>query len=277
MIKPIYPCLWFDGQAKEAAQFYTSIFKSTITSENPMVVIFEICGKKIMALNGGPQFKTNPSISFFVTCSTEPEVDTIWNALLTDGKTLMPLNNYPWSKKYGWLQDRFGMTWQIMLSNEPIQQPVLTPSFLFTKERFGKGEEAIHFYTSAFEHSKINLLQHYPKEDSNAGKLLYSEFQLNDYPMIAMDGPGAHEYSFNEAVSLVVECETQNEIDQLWNTFTKEGKESMCGWCQDKFGVWWQIVPSILSKLMSDPTRSQRVMQAFLKMKKFNIQKLLEA
>ena len=141
MQKGIYPCLWFDGQAKQAADYYCSIFKDAkILSENPMVVMVLINGSKFMCLNGGNNFK------------------------------------------------------------------------------------------------------------------------------------------FNEAVSFVVECDTQAEIDHHWNNLIKDGgAESMCGWCKDKYGVSWQIVPSMLGELMSDPSRSQRVVQAFLKMKKFDIETLKNA
>ena len=137
MTNPIYPCLWFDKEAKAAAEFYCSVFKnSKIVEDTPMVVIFELNGSKFMGLNGGPK------------------------------------------------------------------------------------------------------------------------------------------YNFSEAVSFVVECETQEEIDDLWNKLTEGGQESMCGWLKDKFGVSWQIVPAILAKLMSDPERAPRVVQAFLQMKKFDIKKL---
>lgn len=140
MTNSIYPCLWFDGNALQAATFYCSVFKdSKIISSNPIVVIFELGGKKFMGLNGGPKFK------------------------------------------------------------------------------------------------------------------------------------------FNESVSFVVDCETQEEIDHYWNTLTEGGEESMCGWLKDKFGLSWQIVPTILGQLMSDPTRADRVMEAFLNMRKFEIKKLLEA
>lgn len=140
MNNQIYPCFWFDGKAKEAAEFYCGIFKnSKITADTPMVVNFELNGKKFMGLNGGPIFK------------------------------------------------------------------------------------------------------------------------------------------FNEAVSFVVDCETQEEIDHYWNKLTEGGEESMCGWLKDKFGVSWQIVPDVLGKLMSDPERSGRVVQAFMKMKKFDIETLMNA
>ena len=140
MTNPIYPCLWFDDQAREAADFYCSIFKnSKITSDNSMVTMFEINGTPFMALNGGPKF------------------------------------------------------------------------------------------------------------------------------------------DFTEAVSFVVNCDTQEEIDCYWSKLTEGGEESMCGWLKDKYGLSWQIVPSVLGKLMSDPDKRNRVINAFLKMRKFDIQTLLDA
>jgi len=140
MKNPIYSCLWFDGNAKEAAEFYLSVFKeSKIIAENPVVVMLEINQRKFMLLNGGPMYKPTAAVSF------------------------------------------------------------------------------------------------------------------------------------------VVECETQDDIDHYWDSFTKEGEESMCGWCMDKFGFWWQVIPANLGAMMSDPERGERVMKAFLKMKKFNIQVLEEA
>lgn len=141
MQKQIYPCLWFDGQAKAAAEFYCSIFSnSKIREENPMVARWEINGSQFMGLNGGPQFKTN------------------------------------------------------------------------------------------------------------------------------------------EAVSFVIECDTQQEIDNYWNQLTGDGgEESQCGWCKDKFGVSWQVVPTVLAELMSNPEKGKRVAAAFMKMKKFDIEKLINA
>ncbi|MFA7273933.1 MAG: VOC family protein [Crocinitomicaceae bacterium] len=140
MKKSIYPCLWFDGNAKEAAEFYCSIFpKSEIVSENPMVVHFDVDGQRFMCLNGGPMYQFSPATSFVLT------------------------------------------------------------------------------------------------------------------------------------------CETQDEIDHYWDKLGKGGKYNQCGWLDDQFGVTWQVVPEILGKLMSDPARSPRVVQAFLKMTKFDIQTLLNA
>lgn len=296
MTNPIYPCLWFDNQAEDAAKFYTSIFKnSKIASVSrygkegfeahhqpegtAMVTMFELNGKKLMGLNGGPVFKINPSISFFVTCESINETNELWNKLIDGGKALMAIDKYPWSERYGWVQDKFGLTWQLSVVAGTGFNRQLTPSLLFTGKQFGRAEEAINFYTSLFDNSSADTLMHYPKEDAkNAGKIMYSEFKLNQQNFIAMDGPGAHDYTFNEAVSFVVNCETQDEIDFFWNKLTADGgEESMCGWLKDKFEVSWQIVPAVLGKLMSDPEKSGRIMKAFLQMKKFDIKKLEEA
>ncbi len=278
MTKSIYPCLWFDGQAEEAANVYCSIFgNSIITETNPVVVRFELDGFRIMGLNGGPQFKINPAISLFVYCPTIEETEQIWNALIKNGTALMPLDTYPWSSTYGWLQDQFGVTWQISVVDKPGTPFSIKPCMLFTSSQFGRAEEAIHFYHSIFPKASTDLLLHYEVGDTNAGKVLYSELRLNDYPLIAMDGPNEHSYSFNEGVSFVVECETQEEIDHYWNRLSEGGREDMCGWLKDKFGVSWQIVPTVLGKLMSDPEKAPRVMNAFLQMRKFDIEKLLQA
>ncbi len=274
----IHPCLWFNGQAKAAAQLYCSLFKnSSITADTPLVVKFELEGSEFMALNGGPEFKINPSISVFVLCESLEETNTLWQKLIEGGKALIPIDKYDWSERYGWLQDRFGLTWQISLNGDaPIQQKIRS-CMLFTRERFGMAEKALNFYTSVFEHSSTDLLMHYHEGTEHAGKVLYSEFKLNQQNLIAMDGPGVHDYTFNEGVSFVVECESQEEIDYYWEKLTKGGEESMCGWLKDQFGVSWQIVPAILGGLMSDPEKAPKVMQAFLKMKKFDIETLLKA
>jgi predicted 3-demethylubiquinone-9 3-methyltransferase (glyoxalase superfamily) len=279
MSKQFYPCLWFDGKAGEAAAFYCSVFKgSKILQDTPMVVTLEIFGKKIMGLNGGPQFKINPSISMFVLLESVEETNAAWNKLVDGGSVLMPIDKYFWSERYGWVQDKYGMTWQLSVVNKAGDPPKITPSMLFTGKKFGKAEEAMKLYCSVFKNSSIPVLLHYPEGDANAGKVMYSEFRLNGYDLIAMDGPGEHAYTFNEGVSLVVECDTQQEIDDYWNKLTANGgAESMCGWLKDPYGVSWQIVPSVLGQLMSDPARAPRVVQAFMQMKKFDIAKLQEA
>jgi predicted 3-demethylubiquinone-9 3-methyltransferase (glyoxalase superfamily) len=279
MQKQIYPCLWFDGNAKAAAELYCSLFpNSKITSQNPMVTMMELDGNKIMGLNGGPVFSINPSISLFVLCETIEETNMVWEKLSEGGKVMMPLDKYDWSERYGWLQDKFGMTWQISVIYKKGDKRRITPSFLFTDKHFGQAEAAINFYTSVFENSKIDMISHYPKETPFAGKVLYSEFKLNNYQLIAMDGPGDHKYTFNEGVSFVIDCDTQEQIDHYWEKLIAGGgNESQCGWLKDKFGVSWQVVPSNLGELVNDPVKGQKVIAAFMKMKKFIIKDLENA
>jgi predicted 3-demethylubiquinone-9 3-methyltransferase (glyoxalase superfamily) len=276
MKNTIYPCLWFDGQAKAAAEFYCSLFKnSKITEENPMVVTWELNGLKVMGLNGGPMFKMNPSISLFVLCETVEETNKLWEKLIEGGKALIPIDKQDWSERYGWVQDKFGFTWQVSVVNKPGDKQTIIPSMLFTGKYFGKAETAVKFYTSVFKNSSTDVMMLYPKGDPNEGKVMYSEFKLNGYRIAAMDGPGEHKYHFDEGVSLVINCDTQEEIDHFWSKLTANGgKESQCGWLSDQFGVSWQVVPSMLGKLMSDPVKGQKVVLAFMKMKKFNIQEL---
>jgi predicted 3-demethylubiquinone-9 3-methyltransferase (glyoxalase superfamily) len=279
MTDKIYPCLWFDGQAKAAADFYCSIFpNSKITVESPMVVKFEIEGKTIMGLNGGPMFKINPSISLFVTCQSNEEIENIWNQLKSGGSIMMPLDKYPWSEKYGWLVDKFGMTWQLMLGELSPGAQKIAISFLFVGNQYGKAQQAIKHYTSIFHDSNIHRLEIYKEgEEQPEGNLKFGHFSLDDISFYAMDGIGEHKFQFNEGVSLVVECETQDEIDNYWKELTKEGTEVQCGWLKDKFGVSWQIVPAILDKIMSDPERAERVMQKVMTMKKLDIKTLVNA
>jgi predicted 3-demethylubiquinone-9 3-methyltransferase (glyoxalase superfamily) len=279
MANIIYPCLWFNGKAKEAAEFYCSVFEnSTIKSDTPMVVTFESAGQKFMCLNGGPDFSINPSISFFVVYESEQELDKAWSSLLEGGSELMPLDKYDWSKKYGWLQDKFGVSWQLSLGNMEDVGQKFTPTLMFTGDQSGKAVQAIEFYTSLFENSSVRGILKYSAEDNDIeGTVKHAQFSLGKYVFMAMDSSYPHNFGFNEAISFVVECQNQEEIDYYWTKLTEGGTESRCGWLKDKFGVSWQIVPAILGKLMSDQEKAPRVMQAFMQMNKFEIEKLVNA
>jgi predicted 3-demethylubiquinone-9 3-methyltransferase (glyoxalase superfamily) len=279
MATTIFPCLWFDGNAKDAASLYCSIFNNArITTDKPMLVQFEIEGLRIMGLNGGPMFRINPSISLMVTCVTNEEIENIWNRLIDGGKAMMALDKYPWAEKYGWLVDKFGMTWQLMLGDLPAAGQKITPSFLFVGAQYGNAQKAIQHYASIFTDAKNHHMELYKEgEPQPAGNLKFGHFHLGNAMFAAMDGFGMHEFQFNEAVSLVVECDTQNEIDHHWNRLTEDGVESRCGWLKDQFGVSWQIIPKALGNLMNDPARSPRVMQAIMGMQKLDLKTLEEA
>ena len=279
MNNSIFPCLWFDGNAKEAAELYCNVFgNSKITVDTPMVVQFEIEGKKLMGLNGGPIFTINPSISLFVTCETDEEIDRIYKMLSEGGQVMMALDKYPWSQKYGWVADKFGMTWQLMLGTVPENAQKITTSFLFVGDKCGKAQEAIKHYTSIFPNSSILHLEIYKAgEEQPEGNLKFGNFLLDNELFAAMDGTGNHNFTFNEGVSLTVECDSQEEIDRYWSRLTEGGEESRCGWLKDKFGISWQIVPKVLGQLMTDPARAQRVMAEVMKMKKLDLETMVNA
>ncbi|MFZ4784295.1 MAG: VOC family protein [Flavobacteriales bacterium] len=272
MANEIYPCFWFNQNATEAATFYQGIFdRCEIVDQNPFVVLLHINDQRIMLLNGGPQFKINPSLSLFVNCTSADRVQAIWEYLLQGGKALIEIGAHPWSAQYGWLQDKYGVTWQISIANKQQDSESITPSLLFTSSAFGKAEAAMNRYVRLFPNSSMTTLMHYGVGVFEEGKVLYAEFELNGQRMIAMDGPGAHDYVFNAGGSMVVNCASQAEIDMYWIALSAGGIEEMCGWLVDEFGLSWQIVPSKLGSLMTDPDRSQRVMKELCLMKKIEL------
>lgn len=280
MSNKIYPCIWFDGTAKHAAELYQSAFGDvTITADNGLVVTFEIGGCRIMGLNGGPMFKPNASVSLFVSFDDEAAINAAWEKLSEGGQVFMALNKYPWSERYGWIQDKFGVSWQLMLPMPGITNEKVIPALMFTKAMAGKAEEAIQLYTSLFPNSAVKDLSRYEKGEGDVeGTIKHGRFVLNGQMFVAMDSSAPHAFSFDEGMSIVVNCDTQEEIDHYWNSLTANGgQESQCGWLKDKYGVSWQIVPSMLGKLVSDPERGSRAMQALMKMKKLDIAALENA
>ncbi|MHC2990180.1 3-demethylubiquinone-9 3-methyltransferase [Pontibacter sp. HJ8] len=279
MTHDIYPCLWFDGTAKEAAGLYLKAFKdSKITADTPMVVTFELGGQKFIGLNGGPLFSPNPSVSFYVVCETASEVEQAWATLSEAGTVLMPLDAYPWSEQYGWVQDKFGVSWQLALGKLEEVGQKFTPTLMFTGQQAGKAEEAIRFYTSIFDNSSIvGILKYDARDQDVEGTVKHAQFKLGQQVFMAMDSSHPHAFGFNEGISLVIPCDTQAEIDYYWEKLTEGGQESQCGWLKDRYGVSWQVVPAMLGELMSDPEKAPRVTRAFMQMTKFDIQQLIDA
>lgn len=277
MTHELSTCLWFDGKAKQAMDFYTTVFENVeVISENPLAVNYRIFGRRFMHLNGGPGFTINPAISFFISVASDQEAETIWNKLIQGGSALMPLGKYPWSEKYGWCADQFGVNWQIMLGHQGSCK--IMPNLMFTQDKAGKAEKAIEFYTQLFEHSKSIQISKYEKgEPDIEGYIKYSQFEIMGLSFGAMDSSAPHQFTFNEGVSFIVTVDTQEEIDYYWNAFLEGGQAARCGWIKDKFGVSWQIIPSILGKLMSNPATAPKATYAFLQMSKFIISDLEKA
>ena len=280
MKQTIYPCLWFDGNARDVASFYCTVFNnSKITSDTPVMVTFTLAGQHFMGLNGGPKYKPNASVSFYVVCESLEEIDNTWQKLAEGGSVLMPLSKYPWSEKYGWLNDKYGISWQLSFGKLTDIGQKITPVLMFTQQQAGRAENAIRFYTSVFKDSFTKLIARYEGGDQDVeGTIKHSQFVLGGQLFMALDSSLPHLFSFTEGISLVVPCDTQEEIDYYWNKLTEGGEESMCGWLKDQFGISWQIVPDALGSLMTgEPGKAGRVMQAMLQMKKFDLAKLVNA
>jgi predicted 3-demethylubiquinone-9 3-methyltransferase (glyoxalase superfamily) len=187
----------------------------------------------------------------------------------------MKLDNYHWSEKYGWIQDKYGLSWQLNLTSTPQK---LTPFLMFDGKQLGKGKEAIDFYTYIFPNSEIENIVFYGPENPGAkGMIVHSAFSLSGEQFMVMDSGFPKNINFNEAVSYMVYCDTQQEIDYFWEKLTDGGQESQCGWLKDKFGVSWQVAPAILPELLRNPEQANRVIEAFMPMKKFDIEKIINA
>ncbi len=296
-MQKISPFLWFNNDAEEAVKFYTSVFKNSkigtmarydeagakaahMPKGSVMTVSFQLEGQEFAAINGGPIFKFTPAISFIVNCKTSDEVQDLWNKFSDGSTVLMALDKYPFSEKYGWLQDKYGLSWQFIASSGDAPQKII-PSMMFVGKVAGKAEDAINFYTSIFKNAKVGSIFRYGAGQlpDKEGTVMFADFALEGQQFAAMDSAREHNFNFNEAISFVVYCNTQDEIEYYWKKLSAVPESEQCGWLKDKYGVSWQIIPTVLIKYLGDKdaNKSRRVMKAMLQMKKIEIKKLEEA
>ena len=297
-MQKITPHLWFDKEAREAAEFYTSLFpNSNITNITTLhdtpsgdsdIVSFELAGQSFMGISAGPLFKFNPSVSFFLNFDPSRDqearnkLDRIWERLSEGGTALMPLDKYPFSERFGWVQDKYGLSWQLILSDpEGEERPFIVPALMFVGEVAGRAEEAINHYLSVFKNSKPGAIARYGagQEPDKEGTVMFADFMLEGQWFAAMDSAHEHHFAFNEAISFLVACDTQEEIDYFWERLSAVPEAEQCGWLKDKFGVSWQISPTALQEMLTNGTPEQidRVTQTFLPMKKFDVAELQKA
>ncbi|MBF4459291.1 VOC family protein [Pseudoclavibacter sp. VKM Ac-2867] len=296
-MQKIIPNLWFNKNAEEAGEFYASSFPKTTTSVEarypetdlldfqkdfaglPLVVGVEIDGYRFTLINAGDQFRPNPSVSFMLnfdsrvlggdTTSVRASLDKLWTALSDGGKVLMPLQEYPFSPHYGWVEDRYGVSWQLMfvdpdgLSTADEARPFIVPSLLFGAAAQNRAREAIDFYVSLFPDARIGTVAEYPAPSgpAPAGAIMYADFQLAGQWFVAMDNGAGQEFGFDCGVSLEVDCADQAEIDHYWNAMSAVPEAEQCGWLADRFGVSWQIVPTNMGELMARPDGYEHMMQ----------------
>lgn len=291
MKQKITPHLWYDKEAKEAAQFYTSIFEDSkiknvytlrgTPSGDTDVVSIELFGQEFTLISAGPFFKFNPSVSFLVACRSKEEVDAYYNHLSAGGSVLMELGSYPFSERYAWIADKYGLSWQLMAVGEHQIKQKIVPKVMFTGKLAGKAEEAIKFYVSIFHNSSVGAIARYAKgqEPDKEGTVLTALYTLEGEEFAVMDSAHPHNFTFNEAISLIVHCKDQQEIDYYWDKLSADPKAEICGWLKDKYGFSWQIVPNRMNEMLrqGDEKQIARVTEAFLKMKKLDIAALEKA
>lgn len=304
----IVPSIWCNNNVEEVVAFYESTFgdvqRGTTThypteglldfqldfAGKPLSVEFTIYDLRFLGINAGNEFHPNPSISFMVSYTPDTDADpqarmrAVWDQLAAGGNVLMPLDTYDFSPLYGWVQDKFGVSWQLIFDDSGDVNPDgspraprrrVMPTFLFSGDKVGSAEAAGELYVSVFPNSHTGDLARYgePTGPASAQDLMFSDFSLNGEWFAAMDSGNEGTFPFSEAVSLLIECEDQEEIDRYWNVLSTVPEAEVCGWCKDEFGVSWQIAPRDTARLTENPA----AYSAMMGMKKIVIADLEEA
>ena len=296
MAPQIIPNLWFDRRAAEAVDHYREAFgaagielreldrqfypeKGLPEFQRPfagevLVIDFELGGQRFFAINAGDEFRPNPTISFFVnfdpTVFDDPRaaLDALHARLVEGGAELMPLGEYDFSPHYAWVADRYGVNWQLMLTDAAGDpRPTIIPSFLFGGRAQNRAGEAVDRWLSVFPDSRPGLRVEYTAEMAAAGdgtvvpgSILFSDFQLGEQWFVAMDSGAPQPFDFAEGVSLLVECRDQAEIDRYWEALSRVPEAEACGWCKDEFGVSWQVAPADLDEELRRPGAWERML-----------------
>lgn len=281
----ITPFIWSNDNGAAMADHYLSIFPdSKLIARNSFVSTIEIFGSQISTLQGWPNTDAtlNPSISFSLWVKDEALAKQLREQLSNGGSVMMPFQAYERSPGYGWCNDKFWVSRQVMYDNrDNTSTHALVPSLMYTGANNGKTQQAMQFYTSIFPDSKIDFTRPYGENamGEDPTHLNHAEFKLFGQQFIAMDSGMDHKFSFNDGVSLCVMCQDQVEVDKYWDMLTSDwGQEVQCWWCKDKYGVSRQITPVQLPQALfsSDQTKSAYAMQQMMKMKKIIIADLYQ-
>ena len=269
----ITPAIWCDGTADEAARFYADVFRegSVVEQVPGLAATVSIHGFRLSLINGGDQCAPNPSISCILNFDpllfgSEEQARAYLDELykrLSAGGVLMELGEYPFSQRYAWVRDRFGMTWQLMLTDpagEP--RPFILPSFMFGGTNPAKAEEATEAWIALFDDAHRGALRRYEEGGPmEAGTVMFTDFTLRGTWMAAMDSGAFHDFTFTPGVSMIVSCRDQEEIDRYWTRLSAVPEAERCGWCVDRWGVSWQIVPHNIAELMADAATREKILQ----------------
>lgn len=272
----ITPGIWCDGTAVEAGDFYAAVFRDTSVTGTtrypdeglpefqagmagePLTVDVDVAGRRLMLINAGPEFTPNHSISFLLNFDpaalggedgARSYLDEVHAALIDGGDELMPLGEYAHSPRYAWVRDRYGVTWQLMLTDpEGDPRPFLTPCLMFAGENQDRAEEATDYWMSVIDDSSRGALHR-----TADGAVLFTDFLLGGDWFAAMDSAVPQDLAFNEGISLEIRCAGQDGIDRLWRALSSDPAAEQCGWCRDRYGLSWQVVPENIDELMARP------------------------
>lgn len=264
--------MWCDGTADEAAQFYTDVFRDTSIAEQVpgLTATVSIHGFRLSLINGGNQYAPNPSISCILNFDpllfggeeqARDYLDELYERLSTGG-VLMELGEYPFSPRYAWVRDRFGMTWQLMLTDpDGDPRPFVIPSFMFGGTNHAHAEEATDAWIALFDNARRGALYRYEEGGPlDAGTVMFTDFTLRGTWIAATDSGTFHDFTFTPGVSMIVSCRDQEEIDRYWAGLSAVPEVERCGWCIDRWGVSWQVVPHNIAELMANAATRDNIL-----------------
>lgn len=299
-MQKIVPNLWFAGDAEEGGEFYARAFedaRSEVISRYPteglvdfqremagaaLTVDVVIAGFRLTLINAGPEFRPDSGVSFMVTFDPSTDADArahlgeTWARLADGGTVKLDLGEYPFSPYYGWIEDRFGVNWQLILGDpdRPAGAAVM-PALLFGGASQNQARAAVEQYTTLFADARVDMVSEYPSDTgpAPAGAVQFCSFTLEGQWFVAMDSGVEQRQSFTPGVSLAIACADQAEIDRLWAALSRVPDAEQCGWCVDEFGLSWQIVPAAMGELITSPG----AYRALMDMKKISIADLQAA
>ena len=282
-MQTIIPHIWINRVADDATEFYLSALPDTRVVERwtypeeglldfqeefagePLTVEFDIGGYRLAMINAGDEFTPTPAISFFLNFDPSQrddargDLDRTWARLTDGGQVLLELGEYPFSPHYGWVADRYGVNWQLMLTDpEGEPRPFVIPNLMFCGPAQNKAQEAVDFYASVFPEAQVGNRVHY---EGSTDSVIFSEFQIRGEWLTAMDSAVEQPFTFTPGISLLFNARGQEEIDHLWNALSAVPEAEQCGWLQDRYGVSWQIAPDNLNELLERPGAYAHLME----------------
>jgi len=288
MSQKIIPNIWFDQNADEAGDLYADVLPGTTARVGATypedvadwqadfagkTLTVDVDGYQLTLINAGPEFRPNPSVSFMLNFdpllfdddqdAARAALDRAWTGLSDGGVVRMELGEYPFSPRYGWVEDRYGVNWQLILTNpEGDPRPFVIPQLMFTESVDGRAREAAQYYSSLFPDSGLGHVAEHPPQSVQAtpGTIMFGEFRLAGQWFSMMDGGPDHDFAFSCGVSFEVRVADQAELDRYWDALTAVPEAEVCGWLADRYGLSWQIVPENMGALMERPGAYAKMM-----------------